>query len=114
MTAQVARLTTEELDGSQILSDEADPRESPETAPTAGWREDELQKLSQRGWGYVNLEDVAGIGPGPPSGDSGIACGSFGYPGSGLPNGSQWTPQSLLEAYATVFAGRYVRPPHSR
>jgi hypothetical protein len=40
-----------------------------------------------------------------PSGDSGFACGPFGYPSSGRPNGYQWTPQSHLEAYATVSAG---------
>jgi len=38
------------------------------------------------------------IGPESPSGDSGLACDPFGYSGSGLPNGHQWSPQSHLEA----------------
>ena len=41
---------------------------------------------------------LAGIGPRSPSGDSGFAYGPTGYPGSGLPNGHQWTPQSHLKA----------------
>jgi hypothetical protein len=56
-------------------------------------------------WRAPVLEVVAGIGPVRPSGDSGFVCGPFGYQGSAIPNASRWTPQSHLEAYATVFAG---------
>jgi hypothetical protein len=51
------------------------------------------------------MEHAGWITPESPSGDSGLACGPSGYRGGGLPNAYQWTPQSHLEAYATVFAG---------
>ena len=52
---------------------------------------------------------LAEMGPESPSGDSGLVFGSVGYRGSGLTSGHQWTPQSHLEAYATVFAGSVGR-----
>ena len=56
-------------------------------------------------WGKLLCNPLAGIGPRKPSGDSGFTFGSSGYRESGLANGHQWTRQSHLEAYPTVFAG---------
>jgi hypothetical protein len=59
-------------------------------------------------WGNPRGSPLVQIGPRSPSGDSGFAYGRSGYRGSGIPNGHQWTPESHLEAWATVFRGDAV------